>query len=411
MNTLTFAPGETVKTVRVQLRDASDPEGTEVFTMDLSAPSANATIARSSATATIIDNDAQSGTPIASIGDLVVDESAGTANFVITLDKPSVGVVSIDYATQNSTAHAGSDYVAASGTLNFAPGETAKTVKVLVVDDTIHEAPQTFSMKLSGLVGATVLDPVGTATIDDDDLVSLLPPPTGNNDILFQNASGQTAIWDVSGATLTSSASLGPNPGPNWKDVGTGDFNDDGHSDILLQNTNGNVAIWEMNGANLISSAAVANPGVSWKAVGTGDFNDDGHSDILLQNTNGNVAIWEMNGANLKSSSAVANPGASWKAVGTGDFNGDSHSDILLQSTSGQVAIWEMNGTNLIDSGAIDPNPGPSWHAIGTAGGSDILFQNTTGQTAIWDLSGTGVTGAGAVSANAGPYWRAVRLT
>ena len=116
--------------MRVQLRDDFDPEGTEVFTMDLSAPSANATIARSSATATIIDNDAPSGTPLASIGDFVVDEAAGTANFVITLDQPSLGVVSINYATQNGTAHAGSDYVAASGTLNFAPGETAKTVKV-----------------------------------------------------------------------------------------------------------------------------------------------------------------------------------------------------------------------------------------------------------------------------------------
>ena len=41
-----------------------------------------------------------------------------------------------------------------------------------------------------------------------------------------------------------------------------------------------------------------ANPGPSWKAIGTGDFNDDGHSDILWQNTNGQAAIWEMNGTN-----------------------------------------------------------------------------------------------------------------
>ena len=113
------------------------------------------------------------------------------------------------------------------------------------------------------------------------------PPPTGNNDILLQNVSGQAAIWDVSGATLTSSALLGANPGPNWKDVGTGDFNDDTLPDILLQNTNGAVAIWETNGTRLTSSALVANPGANWKAVGTGDFNGDHHSDILLQNTNG----------------------------------------------------------------------------------------------------------------------------
>ena len=62
--------------------------------MNLCLSSANATIARASATATIINNDAQTGTPQFSINDLVVDEAAGTANYVITFDRPSAGVVS-----------------------------------------------------------------------------------------------------------------------------------------------------------------------------------------------------------------------------------------------------------------------------------------------------------------------------
>ena len=154
------------------------------------------------------------------------------------------------------------------------------------------------------------------------------------------------------------------NPGPSWKAVGTGDFDDNGDSDILLQNTNGQVAIWEMNGTDLMSSAVVANPGASWKVVGTGDFNDDHHSDILLQNTNGSVAVWEMggtNGTDLTSGAVVANPGPSWHAIGTGGGG----SDILFQNTNGQTAIWDMNGTNLVSGGAVSPNPGPSWHAIG----------------------------------------------
>jgi hypothetical protein len=51
--------------------------------------------------------------------------------------------------------------------------------------------------------------------------------------------------------------------------------------------------------------------------------------------------------------------------VGTGDFNGDGHSDILWQNANGQAAIWEMNGTNVIGGGAVGPNPGTSWRAIG----------------------------------------------
>ena len=133
------------------------------------------------------------------------------------------------------------------------------------------------------------------------------------------------------------------------------------------------------------------NPGPAWKAVGTGDFNDDGHSDILFQNTSsGQVSIWEMNGNTLIGGGPVsANPGPAWHAIGTGDFNHDGLSDILFQNAStGQVSIWEMNGNNLIGGGPVSPNPGTSWHAIGTDGGSDILFQNTSGQASIWDMSG-----------------------
>ncbi len=90
----------------------------------------------------------------------------------------------------------------------------------------------------------------------------------------------------MNGTNVIGSAVVGPNPGPSWKAIGTGDFNGDGHSDILFQNTNGQVAIWEMNGTNVIGAAVVGlNPGPSWKVIGTGDYNDDGHSDILFQNT------------------------------------------------------------------------------------------------------------------------------
>ena len=408
--TLTFAPGETVKTVRVQLRDDSDTEGTEVFTMNLSSPSANAAIARASATATIIDNDAQSGTPLVSINDLVVDEANGTANFVITFNRPSASVVSIDYATQNGTALAGQDYVAQSGTLNFAPGETAKTVKVLLDDDTIHEGPETFSLKLSNLVGATTLDPVGTATIDDND-----PPPPVN--ILWQNASGQAAVWDVSGNALIGGGVVSPNPGPSWKEIGTGDFNDDGQSDILWQNVGtGQAAVWDMNGTSIIGGGTVgANPGPSWKAVGTGDFNDDGHSDILWQNSNGQAAVWDMDGTSIIGGGPVsANPGPGWKAIGTGDFNDDGRSDILWQNANGQAAVWEMNGSTLIGGGLAGPNPGPSWKLVGSGdfnndGRSDLLWQNTgSGQVAIWEMNGNNIIGGGTVSANPGPSWHAI---
>jgi FG-GAP-like repeat len=254
-------------------------------------------------------------------------------------------------------------------------------------------------------------------------VANVAPPPTprgfnagGNSpNILWQNTSGQAAIWEMNGTNVLSAGAVGPNPGPSWQEIGTGDFNGDGQSDILWQNTSGQAAIWEMNGSNIVSAGTVGpNPGPDWKAVGTGDFNDDGHSDILWQNTSGQVAIWEMNGSNIVSTGTVGpNPGPSWEVLGTGDFNDDGYSDILWQNTSGQVAIWEMNGTNIVSAGTVGPNPGPSWQAIGTGdfnndGHSDILWQNTSGQAEIWEMNGTSILTAATVGPNPGPTWLAV---
>ena len=240
------------------------------------------------------------------------------------------------------------------------------------------------------------------------------------SDILWQNTSGQGAIWEMNGTNVIGGGSAGPNPGPSWTEIGTGDFNGDGHADILLQNAgDGQAAIWEMNGTNVIGGGAVSSiPGPSWHAIGTGDFNGDGLADILWQNADGQVAIWEMNGATQipgGSQALASNPGPAWQTVGTGDFNGDGHSDILFQNaSSGQCAIWEMNGTNMVGGGAVSVNAGPGWKAIGTGdfnddGLSDILFQNsTTGQAAIWEMNGTNVIGDGTVGSIPGPSWHAI---
>src|SRR5204863_200798 len=81
--------------------------------------------------------------------------------FTVTLSSAPTTPVTIGWATADGTATAGSgDYVAASGTVSFAAGETSKTITVTVNGDTIFEANEAFSVALSGPVGAVI----GTGT-------------------------------------------------------------------------------------------------------------------------------------------------------------------------------------------------------------------------------------------------------
>jgi hypothetical protein len=72
----------------------------------------------------------------------------------------------------------------------------------------------------------------------------------------------------MNGTNIVSVGTVGPNPGPSWKAVGIGDFNNDGYSDILWQNTSGQAAISEMNGTSILTAGTVGpNPGPTWLAV------------------------------------------------------------------------------------------------------------------------------------------------
>ena len=172
----------------------------------------------------------------------------------------------------------------------------------------------------------------------------------GNADILWwSNASGNVALWLMSGGSAIGSSGFG-NMSP-WVITGVGDFNGDGKADILWANSaTGNVAMWFMNGGAISGTAGFGNM-APWVAAGIGDFNGDGKADILWANSaTGNVAMWLMNGGTVMTATGFGNM-APWVVAGVGDFNGDGKADLLWRNTSsGNVALWLMNGGAAISS-------------------------------------------------------------
>lgn len=170
---LTFTSAQTAKTVSVTTADDAIVESAETFTLNLESPSDGSAIGTGTATATLNDNDSTptcSGVSFTIASNAAVTEGTNSV-FTITKTGSTSNSCSVNYATANGTATAGSDYTATSGTLTFTSAQTAKTVSVVTEDDTTVESAETLAMSLNSPTGGSTLGTpaTATATINDND--------------------------------------------------------------------------------------------------------------------------------------------------------------------------------------------------------------------------------------------------
>ena len=144
--------------------------------------------------------------PSVSIGDVTVTEGNSgttTATFTVTLSRSSTQTVSVAYATANGSATAGSDFVAASGTLNFSPSTLTRQFTVAINGDTTVEPTETFVVNLSNAINATIADGQGVGTITTDEAppspsVTATPStvsPGGVINVIAANGPGLPRDW------------------------------------------------------------------------------------------------------------------------------------------------------------------------------------------------------------------------
>src|SRR5678816_3112270 len=128
--------------------------------------------------------------------------------------------VSVDFATSDGTAKAGSDYTAVSGTLTFGPGELSKNIIIPITEDRLFEnGNETFTLTLSNPTVATITTSTSTITINDSDFKPIVSPDSivsvpegdsGNNNLAFNislsNASVQVITVDYATSNRTAAA-------------------------------------------------------------------------------------------------------------------------------------------------------------------------------------------------------------
>lgn len=176
--TVSFADGETSRTVTVSVAGDTSFESNETFLVNLT-NAVGATISDAQGQGTITNDDTAPSSTL-SINDVTMTEgNSGVTNMVFTVTRTgsTSGAVGVDWVIDfgaNSASHQDMSTAALSGTISFADGQSTATITVPIDGDTTVEPNETFIVGLTNPTGgATISDATGTGTITNDDVPSI----------------------------------------------------------------------------------------------------------------------------------------------------------------------------------------------------------------------------------------------
>ena len=191
--TVTFAPGDVEKFIEIPILSDLREGAPGSFDVLLSDPTGSAILdpGHDEVNVAIIGND--------SPGHFVVDagqynENSGTATITVERLDGARGTVTVDYATSDGTATAGSDYTAESGTLTFNNGDLSKSFTVPIVADDLVEGNETFFVILSNPTGGSFIDNATPVAETIDEIPGQFQFSTANYQVAEADASLTVAI-------------------------------------------------------------------------------------------------------------------------------------------------------------------------------------------------------------------------
>ena len=165
--------GDTTKTITVTIVDDTIHESSENFYVKITNNTEGYIVSDDKGYGTIYDDDAL---PIeARIHDRWEDERDNNwiLNFTVRLNQNAPEDITLNYTTQNSSAIAGDDYIASSGTVTIPTGSTDGYIPITIIGDTTPEDRENFKVKINSISRGTITRDTATGTIVDDDAIEV----------------------------------------------------------------------------------------------------------------------------------------------------------------------------------------------------------------------------------------------
>jgi Ca2+-binding RTX toxin-like protein len=259
---------------------------------------------------------------------ITAGEGAGTARVTVTRRNPTGGV-SVQYSTANGSALAGTDYQPTSGTLDFAPGEVAKTVSIPLTDNTADQPNRSFELDVSlppSAPALLALNPRTTVTIVDDDPAPVAPGPPPDRD-----ADGVPDSTDNCPNVANANQADGDGDG-------LGTVCDPVEAPVLLPNPCANQRQGTAADESLVGTPA----GDTLNGLGGDDSLFGGNGDDCLNGGSG--GDWLSGGAGADTLRGGAGADVLKGGPGNDDLNAGSGRNLVISGGDGNDTINSKNG-------------------------------------------------------------------
>ncbi len=373
LTTITFADGETGPLeIQVPIGDdlLSEPDETFAVTLSSLTSQINST---ATTTVTIVDNDQnQANTVQFAAAQLAAVETHGRATITITRHGDTSGPASVTLTTNDGTATAGQDYEALSTTVEFAAGQAAREVELVIVSDAAPEADETVNLTLSAPSGVALGMPAtAELTITEEDAtawgswqsdveIDAAAGVANDAQIAFDSDGNAIAMWYQETGNHTDIWSNYYEPGVGWGSAVLVEANDAdryaGAPRVAFDEQGNALAVWVQTDAVTGNESAWSNrftPGTGWgvpERIESGADAVSGSVELAVSGNGDAIAVWtQFDGAqaNIYANRYVA--GSGWLGAEALNEQNEivSNAHVAMSQDGDALVVWQQAPTGV----------------------------------------------------------------
>ena len=358
--TITFAAGASTATLTIDPTADTIFESDETVALTL-ATGTDYTIGTTAAVIGTITNDDLLPNLNLSANQTIVEGNTNPQNvtYTVTLSSTSPQTITVQYATANGTAIAGSDYTSTSGTLTFNPGVTSQVINIPILNDSLNEANETFTLNLASPINAS-LGTAKTATTTITDTLSASVTTTLPSGVENLTLTGTTAINGTGNAgdnVLQGNSANNTLTGLDGNDTYRFLANTALGTDTITETTTGGIDNLDFTGT---TAAVNVNLGIATSQTVNSRLKLILSANNVIENATGGTGNDRLTGNTLNNT-----------------LNGGSGND-QLQGLGGDDTLWGGAGNDILNGGIGNDS---LWGGLGDdiltggVGNDQYLFQ------------------------------------